>query len=57
LASDVQLLVERSSAHPVEHAVVLLVCGMVAGDDAMYAVEPKLLREWRDTVHGWEHLQ
>lgn len=30
---------------------------MVAGDDAMYAADPKLLREWRDTVHGWEHLQ
>jgi hypothetical protein len=30
---------------------------MVAGDDAMYAAELKLLREWRDIVHGWEHLQ
>jgi hypothetical protein len=26
-------------------------------NDAMYAAELELLREWRDIVHGWEHLQ
>ena len=92
LASDVQLVVERSSEHPVEYAVVLLVLrdgrwrtvctfdnahgpdehhehayiglekqapivthGSV--NDAMYAAELKLLREWRDIVHSWEHTQ
>jgi hypothetical protein len=92
LASDVQLVVERSSEHPVEYAIVLLVLrggrwrtvrtfdnahdpsehhehayvglekqsptvthGPV--NDAMHAAELKLLREWRDIVHGWEHLQ
>jgi len=26
-------------------------------NDAMYAAELKLRREWRDIVHDWEHLQ
>jgi hypothetical protein len=26
-------------------------------NDAMYAAELKLLREWRDIVHGWERMQ
>jgi hypothetical protein len=92
LAFDVQLVVERSSEHPIEYAIVLLAlrdgrwrtvrtfdnahdpsehhehayiglekqsptvtCGPV--NDAMHAAELKLLREWRDIVHGWEHLQ
>lgn len=92
LASDVQLVVERSSEHPVEYAIVLLALrdgrwrtvrtfdnahdpsehhehvyvglekqpptvthGPV--NDAMYAAELKLLREWRDIVQVWEHLK
>jgi hypothetical protein len=92
LASDVQLVVERSSDHPIEDAIVLLVLrdgrwrtvrtfdnthgpsehhehtyvgpekqsptvthGPV--NDAMYAAELKLLRDWRDIVHGWDHPQ
>ena len=26
-------------------------------NDAMHAAELKLLCDWRDIVHGWEHLQ
>ena len=26
-------------------------------NDAMYAAELKLLRDWRDIVHAWEHMQ
>lgn len=26
-------------------------------NDAMYAAELKLLHDWRDIVHGWEHMQ
>ena len=92
LAPDVQLVIERSSEHPVEYAIVLLVLrdsrwrtvrtfdnahdpsehhehayigpekqspivtyGPVT--DAMYAAELKLLLEWRDIVHDWEHVQ
>ena len=61
MAADVQLVVERSSEHH-EHAHVGLekqpptvTYGPV--NDAMYAAELKLLREWRDIVHGWEHMQ
>jgi hypothetical protein len=92
LASDVQLVVERSSEHPVEYAIVLLALRdgrwrtvrtfdnahgpsehheheyvgekkqpptVTHGpaNDAMHAAELKLLREWRDIVHGWEHRQ
>jgi hypothetical protein len=28
-----------------------------ATNDAMHAAELKLLREWRDIVHDWEHVQ
>jgi len=92
LTSDVQLVVERSSEHPVEYAIVLLALwdgrwrtvrtfdnahdpsehhehtyvgqekqaptvtyGPV--NDAMYAAELKLLRDWRDIVQAWEHTQ
>ncbi len=92
LASDVQLVVERSSEHPIEYAIVLLVLrdgrwrtvrtfdnahdpsehhehGYVGLEkqsptvtygpvnDAMYAAELKLLRDWRDIVQAWEHMQ
>jgi hypothetical protein len=92
LAADVQLVVERSSEHPVEYAIVLLALrdrrwGTVRTfdnahdrsehhehayvglekqsptvthgpvNDAMYAAELKLLRDWRDIVHAWEHMQ
>ena len=26
-------------------------------NDAMYAAELKLLSDWRDIVHDWEHMQ
>jgi hypothetical protein len=26
-------------------------------NDAMYAAELKLLSDWRDIVHAWEHMQ
>jgi hypothetical protein len=92
LASDAQLVVERSSEHPIEYAIVLLVLrdsrwrtvrtfdnahdpsehhehtyvclekqsptvtyGPV--NDAMYTAELKLLSDWRDIVHDWEHMQ
>jgi hypothetical protein len=50
-----------SSEHH-EHAYIGLekqsptvTCGPV--NHAMHAAELKLLREWRDIVRGWEHLQ
>ncbi len=92
MVSDVQLVVERSSDHPVEYAIMLLVLrdgrwstvrtfdnahdpsehhehayiglekqsptvahGPV--NDAMHAAERKLLSDWRDIVHAWEHTQ
>lgn len=92
LASDVQVVVERSSGHPVEYAIVLLVLrdgrwhtvrtfdnahdpsehhehAYVGPDkqapivthgpvnDAMHIAELRLLRDWRDIVHDWEHMQ
>ena len=54
LASDVQIVIERSSAHPVEYAIVLT-HGPI--NDVMHDAELKLLGDWRDIVHDWEHVQ
>jgi hypothetical protein len=89
LARDVRIVIERSSAHPVAYAIMLLVQrggawrtvrtfdnahaseehhehGYAGSEkqppavthgpvnEAMYAAELKLLRDWRDIVDEWE---